>query len=316
MSEKKSKRLGIDVGGTYTDLVFFDETSKDMRMAKTPSTPGNLVEGVISGIKALELDLATVQLVVHGTTMGVNTVIQKNGARTGLLTTAGFEDVLEIGTMSKPEMYNLFYRKPRPLVSREHRLGISERMTFEGNVLVAVDADNVRTQAKKLMADDITSVAVATLHAYANPENENEIARILKEEFPDLNVSVSHEISNQRREFERTSTAVLNAYIAPPAQEYFEHLRRELHSRGFEGAIFIMKSNGGVMDVLTASRTPAHTLLSGPVAGSIAGKMLGAATSKQNVITFDMGERVATSRSSWTVSQKLVSNPRSKAILL
>ena len=289
MIEKKSKRLGIDVGGTYTDLVFFDETSKDMRMAKTPSTPGNLVEGVLNGIIALELDLATVQLVVHGTTMGVNTIIQRNGAKTGLLTTAGFEDVLEIGTMSKPEMYNLFYRKPRPLVSREHRLGISERMTFEGTVLVAVDAEDVRTQVKKLIDDGVTSVAVATLHAYANPENEIEIARILNEEFPDLNVSVSHEISNQRREFERISTAVLNAYIAPPAQEYFERLRSELYSRGFEGGVFIMKSNGGVMEVLTASRTPAHTLLSGPVAGSIAGKTLGESTAKQNVITFDMG---------------------------
>lgn len=289
MTEKKSKRLGIDVGGTYTDLVFFDEDTKDMRMAKTPSTPGNLVEGVINGIVALDLDLATVQLVVHGTTMGVNTIIQGNGAKTGLLTTAGFEDVLEIGTMSKPEMYNLFYRKPRPLVSREHRLGISERMTYEGEVLGAVDAEDVRTQVKRLVDDDVTAIAVATLHAYANPENEIEIARILKEEFPDLNVSVSHEISNQRREFERTSTAVLNAYIAPPAREYFEHLRNELYSRGFDGAIFIMKSNGGVMEVLTASRTPAHTLLSGPVAGSIAGKALSAATAKQNAITFDMG---------------------------
>ena len=289
MTEKRSKRLGIDVGGTYTDLVFFDEETKDMRMAKTPSTPGNLVEGVINGIIALDLDLATVQLVVHGTTMGVNTVIQKNGAKTGLLTTAGFEDVLEIGTMSKPEMYNLFYRKPRPLVSREHRLGISERMTFEGEVLVAVDAENVRTQVKKLIDAGVTAVAVATLHAYANPENENAIARVLKEEFPDLNVSVSHEISNQRREFERTSTAVLNAYIAPPAKEYFEHLRSELYARGFDGAVFIMKSNGGVMEVLTASRTPVHTLLSGPVAGSIAGKTLSAVTAKPNVITFDMG---------------------------
>lgn len=289
MTDKKSKRLGIDVGGTYTDLVFFDEATKDMRMAKTPSTPGNLVEGVINGIIALDLDLSTLQLVVHGTTMGVNTVIQQNGAKTGLLTTAGFEDVLEIGTMSKPEMYNLFYRKPRPLVSREHRLGISERMTFEGEVLVAVDADDVRTQVRKLVDDGVTAVAVATLHSYANPENEIEIARIVKEEFPELNVSVSHEISNLRREFERTSTAVLNAYIAPPARAYFEHLRSELYSRGFDGAIFIMKSNGGVMEVLTASRTPAHTLLSGPVAGSIAGKTLSAVTAKPNVITFDMG---------------------------
>ena len=141
--------------------------AKTCEWQKPRRLPGTFVEGVLNGIIALELDLATVQLVVHGTTMGVNTIIQRNGAKTGLLTTAGFEDVLGNWNDEQTEMYNLFYRKPRPLVSREHRLGISERMTFEGTVLVAVDAEDVRTQVKKLIDDGVNSVAVATLHAYA-----------------------------------------------------------------------------------------------------------------------------------------------------
>lgn len=289
MPNRKTKRLGIDVGGTYTDLVLLDEATKEVRMAKVPSTPRNPAKGVIEGIVDLDLDLSTVQFIVHGTTIGVNTIIQRNGAKTGLLTTAGFEDVLEIGTMSKTEMYNLFYRKPRPLIPRQNRLGIAERMTFDGEVLKPVDREDVRAQVCTLVEEGITSVAISTLHAYANADNENAIAQILREEFPDLDVSVSHKIVNQRREFERTSTTVLNAYIAPAAKAYLNELGEELKKRAFEGVVFIMKSNGGVMDASTAATTPVPTLLSGPVAGSIAGKAIGDALGKKDVITFDMG---------------------------
>lgn len=289
MNTVRTKRLGVDVGGTYTDLVLLDEDTKEMKMVKVPSRPGNLAKGVIDGIKALDLDLSTVQFVVHGTTVGVNTIIQGVGAKTGLLTTSGFEDVLEIGTMSKPEMYNLFYRKPRPLVSRENRLGISERMAFDGEILSNVDENEVRAQTIKLVAQGVISVAIATLHSYVNPVNESSIARIVREGFPTLDVSVSHEIVNQRREFERTSTAVLNAYIAPAAKEYLEQLQAELASLGFEGVVFIMKSNGGVMTAARAIEIPVHTLLSGPVAGSIAGPALGQAVDNNSLITFDMG---------------------------
>jgi N-methylhydantoinase A len=289
MSRQKPKRLGIDVGGTYTDLVVFDENTKELLMGKVPSTPKNPAEGVINGIKALGIDLSELEMIVHGTTIGVNTVIQKKGAKTGLLTTYGFHDVLEIGTMSKPDMYNLFYRKPRPLVPREYRIGIHERMTFEGEVLVDVDPDEVREKVKYLIDEGVNSIAISTLHSYANPENERKIAALIRREYPDMYVSVSHEIANQRREFERTSTTVLNAYIAPVAETYFRRLEANLQTLGFEGVVFIMKSNGGAMDLATASKTPVHTLLSGPVAGGIAGKALGDALANSNVITFDMG---------------------------
>jgi N-methylhydantoinase A len=289
MTNRKTKRLGVDVGGTYTDLVLLDEVAKEVLMAKVPSIPDNPAQGIIEGIKALDLDLSTVQFIVHGTTIGINTIIQKNGAKTGLLTTAGFEDILEIGTMSKAEMYNLFYRKPRPLVSRQNRLGISERMTFDGKVLKTVSRDNVLAQVHRLRDEQVTSIAIATLHSYANPENEISIAEIVQEEFPELDLSVSHKIINQRREFERTSTTVLNAYIAPAAKAYLKELQTKLAELGFEGVVFIMKSNGGVMGASAAASTPVPTLLSGPVAGSIAGKALGQALQKGDVITFDMG---------------------------
>lgn len=289
MSDKQPIRVGIDVGGTYTDLVMLDTASHQMTALKVPSTPHDLAEGVLAGLDGLGVDLAAVRFIVHGSTVGVNTVIQKNGAKTGLLTTAGFEDVLEIGTMSKPEMYNLFYRKPRPLVSREHRIGINERMTFAGEVLASVDEDEVKSKVQRLVDAGITSVAVATLHSYANPQNEDRIAKVIADAFPTLSVSISHKVVNQRREFERMSTAVINAYIAPAVQQYLDHLETNLRALGFTGVIFIMKSNGGVMIAEEARAVPVHTLLSGPVAGSIAGKILGDSAATSNVITFDMG---------------------------
>jgi N-methylhydantoinase A len=285
---KLRKRLGVDVGGTYTDLVLLDGEG-DAISIKVPSTPGNPAQGVLDGITALGLDVSELELIVHGSTIGVNTIIERNGARTGLLTTAGFEDVLDIGTMSKPEMYNLFYRKPPPLVAREHRLGISERMTYTGDVLQTVDDKDVITKVEQLVEDGISSLAIAMLHSYANPANEDSVAAVVSERFPDVVLSVSHTIANQRREFERTSTAVVNAYIAPAVGAYLTRLIEWLQSDGFMGALFIMKSNGGVMTAELARSIPVHTLLSGPVAGSIAGQVLGEAIDNPNVITFDMG---------------------------
>jgi N-methylhydantoinase A len=282
------KRLGIDVGGTYTDLVLLDGTSEPINR-KVPTVPSDPAQGVLNGLEVFDLDLAELEMIVHGSTIGVNAIIQGKGAKTGLITTEGFEDVLEIGTMSKPDMYNLFYRKPRPLVPREHRLGVKERMTFDGEVLQGIDEDEVVQKVQYLVDEGLSSLAISTLHAYANPESEVRIKEIVTRHFPDLTVSVSHEIANQRREFERTSTTVVNAYIAPPVAAYLNKLLTQLKEKGFRGPVFIMKSNGGVMSAELARETPVHTLLSGPVAGSIAGRIIGAGTDTPNVITFDMG---------------------------
>jgi N-methylhydantoinase A len=282
------KRLGIDVGGTYTDLVLLDESGVPVSL-KVPSVPGDPARGVLDGIDALGVDVSELEMIVHGSTIGVNAIIQGTGARTGLLTTAGFEDVLEIGTQSKPEMYNLLYRKPRPLVAREHRLGVDERMTFEGEVLRAPDAEEIVAKVQELVDDGLSSLAISTLHSYANPASEAAIKATVAERFPELTLSVSSEIANQRREYERTSTTVVNAYIAPPVAAYLNQLLERVQERGFHGPVFIMRSNGGVMSAQLAREVPVHTLLSGPVAGSIAGRIIGASTDTPNVITFDMG---------------------------
>jgi N-methylhydantoinase A len=284
-----TKRLGVDVGGTYTDLVLLDEATGQMAAAKAPSVPDDLARGVINGLEALGVDLSDLGMIVHGSTIGVNTVIQGNGATVGLLTTAGFEDVVEIGTMSRPEMYNLLYRKPTPLVSRDHRIGIQERVTARGAILQPVRVSEVIESVERLVAEGIVSVAIATLHSYANPSNEDAIAAAIRNRFPELALSVSHTIVNQRREFERTSTTVVNAYIAPRMAHYLDRLLGELNARGFAGSLMIMKSNGGVMTADAARATPVHTMLSGPVAGSIAGQILGASAASGDVITFDMG---------------------------
>jgi len=281
-------RLGIDVGGTYTDLVLFERTSEPITL-KVPTVPSDVAQGVLNGIEELGIDLANLDMIVHGSTVGVNAIIERKGAKTGLLTTEGFEDVLDIGTMSKPEMYDVFYRKPRPLVSREYRLGVRERMSYKGELLRPVNEDEVVDKVRYLVAEGVTSVAVSTLHSYVNAENENKIATVVLEKFPELVLSVSNEIASQRREFERLSTTVINAYIAPPVSAYLNKLLDELRGLGFSGPVFIMKSNGGVMTAQAARAVPVHTLLSGPVAGSIAGRILGAQIGRPNVITFDMG---------------------------
>ncbi len=288
MSRDPAQRLGIDVGGTYTDLVLLPLVGEPTTL-KVPTVPDDPAQGVLDGLEMLDVELSRIGMIVHGSTIGVNAVIQGTGATTGLLTTEGFTDVLEIGTMSKPDMYNIFYRRPRPLVAREHRLGVRERMAPTGDVLCAVDECDVREKIDALVDDGVTSVAIATLHAYANPENERRIAEIVRGRHPQLTLSLSHRIANQRREFERSSTTVVNAYIAPPVEAYLRKLLERLRAHGFGGPLFIMKSNGGVMSAETAAELPVHTLLSGPVAGSIAGRIIGAASGAEDVITFDMG---------------------------
>jgi 5-oxoprolinase (ATP-hydrolysing) len=289
MSTRRNKRLGIDVGGTYTDVVLLETETKRMRSIKVPSTPRDFSLGILRGIDAIGVDLPTVEYIVHGATVGVNTIIQKKGARTGLLTTRGFEDVLEIGDMCKPDMYNLFYRKARPLVSRENRLGIGERVSADGQVLQAVSRDDVVAQVSKLKSKGINSLAVCTLNSYRNSVSECAISDVVREVFPELKLSVAHRIVNQRREVERTSTTVVNAYIAPAVATYLEDLEAKLASKGFNGIFFIMSSNGGVFTASKASEMPVYTLLSGPVAGAIGCRAFGEAIQNENIISFDMG---------------------------
>jgi N-methylhydantoinase A len=286
---EETYRLGIDTGGTFTDFVLIRESDGEITSLKTLSTPPEFSQGVVNGLDKLDLDLRQVNYIVHGTTIGVNALIQRQGAMTGLLTTRGFEDILHIQWMNKPEMYSLFYRKPAPLVRRRNRLGIDERVDGQGRILKEVDPERVHEAMRSLIDRGITSLAICTINSYANPKNEQRIFQIVQEAYPNIHVSVSNHIISQRREYERTSTTVLNAYIAPLMCRYLEQLENELERRGFKGTFLVMKSNGGVMTVENAKVMPVHTLLSGPVGGTIALTALGNRLGFGPLIGFDMG---------------------------
>ena len=289
MSEAKNFRLGVDVGGTYTDFVLLDESTGTMKSHKIPSTPDDMSIGVMRGLEELGVSLASVKYIVHGATVGVNSIIQQKGANTGLLSTRRFRDVLEIGDMAKPDMYNLFFQKPRPLVSRENSLPIDERVASSGEILKPVQEEDVRAQVNKLKERGVASVAICTLNSYANPENEEKIAQVIEREFPELDVSVSSRIVRERNEIYRANTVTLNAYIAPALRRYLTALEEKLQAKGFQGVLFIMSSSGGVMSSDKTKKMPIYTLLSGPVGGSTGGQALGKGTGLDSVITFDMG---------------------------
>ncbi len=288
-------RVAVDIGGTFTDFVVFDTEAGTSRVGKVLSTPEQPARAVIAGLEQMDIDLSQVEFFVHGTTVGVNAVVEGKGDPVALVTTRGFRDILEIGLMDKPDMYNIFYEKPRPLVPRRHRFEVAERVDGFGKVLQAVDAADVAAVASEIRAAGIDSIAVCTINAYANSENEVRIAELLRDELPGAFVTVSHEIVNQWREFERTSTTVLNAYVLSVFRDYLEALSESLSARGLGAPVHIMQSNGGVMTTEEAAQRPIRTLLSGPVGGAVGGVVIGNLASERggfssvNLVTADMG---------------------------
>ncbi|MFM9107942.1 MAG: hydantoinase/oxoprolinase family protein [Chloroflexota bacterium] len=282
-------RIGIDIGGTFTDFVLLDEATGRIRLEKTSTTPGRLTVGVGNGLDALGVDLASARMIVHGTTVGLNCFLERKGARTGLITTAGFRDVYEIGRVNREEMYDLFYRKPEPLVPREHRLEVRERVTALGEVLVPLDEDDVCAAAARFRADGISSIAVCLLHAYANPAHEVRIGEILAAAYPEALVTLSHDLAREWREYERTSTAAINAYIGQVVEGYLGAVEDHLAARGHTRPFFVNQSSGGVISVATAKGKPVRTIMSGPAGGAVSAAALGAQAGFPDVIAFDMG---------------------------
>jgi N-methylhydantoinase A len=295
MAADSSTRVAVDIGGTFTDFVVFDTATGTSSVGKVLSTPTNPAAAIVDGLKRMGVDLAGVEFFVHGTTVGLNAVVEGKGEPVALVTTKGFRDILEIGLMNKPDMYNIFYEKPRPLVPRRHRLEIDERVDGFGTELRPVNEDEVAALAETIRSEGLGSVAVCTINSYANPANEARIAELLRQYLPEVFVSVSHEIVNEWREFERTSTTVLNAYVLPVFHDYLERLRAQLESLGLATEAHIMQSNGGVMTAAAASRRPIRTLLSGPVGGAVGGGVIGRLAetggqfSAMNIVTADMG---------------------------
>ena len=285
-------RVGVDVGGTFTDVVAIDDRGA-IHYAKVSSTPGDQSLGVIEGLRRLLADAGgrpeNVTVFVHGTTVATNTLLERSGARVGLLTTRGFRDVLHIGRQSRPHLYDLHVRRPAPLVPRRFRREVDERTLHTGDVETAVDAEAVRAVVRELAAGGIEAVAICFLHAYADASNERRAADAARSEAPDLPLSVSSEILPELREFERMNTTVLNAYVQPAVGRYVRRLAARLEDAGVPARLHVMRSNGGVATASQAHAQAVQTLLSGPAGGVLGAAFLSEVTGLRDLITADVG---------------------------
>src|SRR2546421_1944982 len=289
-----SIRTAIDIGGTFTDLVYLDDTTGRIGLGKTSTTPSHFEEGVITTVK--DADLHDVQFLAHGTTVIINTLTERKGAVTALITTKGFRDILEIQRANRPDLYNLLFTKPKPFVPRRLRLEVTERMSYKGEVLTPLAVEDVRTAIAEARRQGASAIAVCFLHSYANPSHEQLALEIIRSEWPDVDVTASHELTNEWREFHRTSTAVLDAYVKPVARRYLDALSRRLNEAGIgQQARYAMQSNGGVSRFELASRTPINLIESGPVGGVIGAAAIGRLLGEQNLITLDIGGTTAKS---------------------
>jgi len=293
----RSFRVGADIGGTFTDITFL-ENGQTVHSFKHPSTPDDYSRGIVEGILALLERIggktSEIEEVVHATTVATNAILEGKGATTALLTTRGFRDVLELGRLRMPELYNLNYEKPTPLVPRHRRYEIPERIGAHGEIVLPLDEEAVAEVARTIAADDTRAVAVSFLHAYANPQHERRTCEILTQMLgPEVFVSCSSDVLPEIREYERTSTVVVNAYLGPVVRSYLRALSTRLREAGIPAPLQVMQSSGGVMSALAASEKPACIIESGPAAGVIAAARIGAAGSVHDVITIDMGGTTA-----------------------
>lgn len=280
--------IGVDVGGTFTDIFVLDEATGIAEVAKVPTTRPDQSGGFLDGIRARVPDLSTVSVVVHGTTAGTNALLERKGARIGVITTGGLRDVLEMRRRDRPRTWGL-RGDFKPVVDRALRLEVPERTLADGTIRTPVDAEAVRRAARQLLDEGCLACAILFANSYANPENERIALEAVREIWPNDHVSASAEILPEIREFERFSTTALNAYLQPEVSGYLARLEAALKSGGFGGEFMIVQSNGGVMDVDTAARLPVRTALSGPAAGVIAAGYIAEAAGFPDIITGDMG---------------------------
>ena len=292
-----SYALGIDIGGTFTDIVVYDHDSGRQWSRKVLTTHDDPVRAVVAGVGAVlgdgHLEPRHFTRVVHATTLFTNALIERKGAVTGLITTAGFGDTLEIGRERKFELYDLNIAKPEPLVPRNLRLEVAERVKADGSVRQPLDRGQLLASVERLAAGGVASIAVVFLHAYANPRHEAEAVRLIAERHPEVFTTASHEVAPEIREFERASTTVANAYIKPLAHQYLGRMARQLAEQRIPAPLLLMLSSGGLTHVAEAQRAPVQMLESGPAAGAIAASFFGREDSGGNLLAFDMGGTTA-----------------------
>jgi N-methylhydantoinase A len=289
MQSQTQYRVAVDVGGTFIDFVLMDEETGAIRIEKVPSISDQLPGQFLKGLTAFGVSIDAVRHIFHGMTVAVNALIQERGARVGLITTKGFRDVLEMGRGGRKPVYDFVQKSPRPLVERYLRREVTERTSFKGDVLEPIDLKEVDDEVDYLLSKGTEAIAIAFLHAYAHPSHEIAARDRILARYPHLPISLSHEIAAEWREYERTSTTVLNAFIQPTVKGYLDNLQQKLTDAGYIRPIAIMQSSGGVADVETAGRKPIRTLMSGPAGGVIGAKFLCSHLGYKNVICTDVG---------------------------
>jgi N-methylhydantoinase A len=287
-------RVATDIGGTFTDLVYLDEATGSVGLAKASTTPPDFEQGVVEALAKGGIDPSVdVSSFVHGTTVVINALTERTGALTALITTTGFRDVLEIGRSNRPDLFNLRFEKVKPFVERYMRFEVRERVSYKGEVLVPLERSDVVAAAEAARRAGAECIAICFLHSYANPEHERTCAEIVRATYPEAFVTMSHEITMEWREYERTSTAVLNAYVQRAASSYIRRLRSEVERHGIRDQLFVMQSNGGTTSFTRAEKTPITMLESGPVAGVIGAALIGELIGQPNVIALDIGGTTA-----------------------
>ena len=286
-------RLAADIGGTFTDIAAFNTSTGRLHFGKTLSTPDSLIDGIATGASKAGAAFSDADIFLHGSTVAINTMLERTGAKTALLITEGFRDIYEIGRVNRPDAYNLFFQKHEPLVERALRFEVHERLFAEGDVYKPLDEDHVRATCRRLREERVDAVAILLLHCYANPAHELRVREIVEEELPDAFVSTSHELSQEYREFERCSTVVANAYIGPKIKGYISGIGDRIRADGFDGSFLVVQSTGGLYDGEQAQRQCVRMLESGPAAGVIGTQALCDALGMENAIAFDMGGTTA-----------------------
>lgn len=287
-------KIGIDTGGTNTDIVMTNIETGEVYSTKTPTTPANLIEGINDGINKIvsiaQVNSREIKELIYGTTIVVNMIAQKEAEATALITTKGFRDVLEIGRAYRDKnIYDIYLEKPSPLVKRDLRYEVNERINFQGDIIEPLNRDEVKEMIKELKLKGIKSIAVCLLHSYVNPVHERMIKEAIIEEWPEVYVSISSDINPQFREYERTSTTVINAYMMPNMVSHLVQFEKEMNKNNLSPKLYIMQGNAGVMTFRSAVEKPVKVADSGPIAGIIAANYLGKMAGIPNIITLDMG---------------------------
>lgn len=285
-------RIATDIGGTFTDMVSISEEG-EIQTEKTDTTVPNYEQGVLDVIHLSGLNPKEIDMFIHGSTVVINTLTERKGAKTGLITTEGFRDVLEIARGNRPDLFNLRYEKPTPFVERYLRQEVEERLDFKGNVIKKLNKEKIKELAAYFKEQQVEAVAITYLYAYLNPEHEKETKAIIQELLPDVKVTASHEVVREWREYERMNTAVLNAYVKPTASTYLKKLNQKLNEINLIGNKYVMQSNGGTTNFKNAEDTPINIVESGPAAGVYGAAVLGEMIGEENIIAFDVGGTTA-----------------------